>query len=63
MEVDGYADNELCDTTVCKWNKYFRWICSKDVQNKLQKIGGRSRIVEMDESVFCKMMFGRGNPN
>ena len=35
MEVDGYADNELCDTTVSKWNKYFRWICSKDVKNKL----------------------------
>ena len=63
LSVDGYVDNELSDNTVNRWNKYFRWICSKDIKSRHRKIGGRSRIVEMDESLFGKMKFGKGNPD
>ena len=62
MPVDGYVDDELSGDTVNRWNKYFRWICSNDVKSNHRKIGGRSRIIEMDESVFGKMKFGKGNP-
>ena len=49
-----YADNGLSDKTVNKWNQYFRWLCAQDIKRKHKKVGGRSMVVEMDESLFGK---------
>ena len=56
-----YADNGLSDKTVNKWNQYFRWLCAQDIKKKHKKVGGRSMIVEMDESLFGKLKFGKGS--
>ena len=56
-----YADNGLSDKTVNKWNQYFRWLCAQDIKRKHKKVGGRSMVVEMDESLFGKLKYGKGS--
>ena len=56
-----YADNGLSDKTLNKWNQYFRWLCAQDIKKKHKKVGGRSSIVEMDESLFGKLKYGKGS--
>ena len=58
---EAYADNSMSTTTVNRWFTYFRHLCSKDWLENLQKIGGKGTIVEIDESMFGKLKYGRGD--
>ena len=61
---EGYKDDFMSHETINKWNKYFRYICCIDVKiNMTEKIGGIDDIVEIDESMFGKMKYGKGNPS
>ena len=48
--------------TICKWNKFFTYICCQDYEKNYQQIGGLNEIVEIDESMFGKLKYGRGDP-
>ena len=49
--------------TICKWNKFFTYICCQDYEKNYQQIGGVNEIVEIDESMFGKLKYGRGDPS
>ena len=56
-----YAENNMSRSTVAKWNQYFRYICSKDYEANKKQIGGEDMIIEIDESMFGKCKFGKGD--
>ena len=57
-----YKECSMSTETVCKWNKYFTYICCKDYEQNYEQIGGVNEIVEIDESMFGKLKYGRGDP-
>ena len=50
----------LTAKTLVDWNNFMREICSNYVQDHLAPIGGRGKIVEIDESLFFKTKYNRG---
>ncbi len=57
----GYKECSMSFETISKWNKYFTFICCQDYKAKFNKIGETGEIVEIDESMFGKMKYGRGD--
>ena len=62
LPAEGYANNGMSNETVNRWFQYFRYICNADINERHTKIGGEGKIVEMDESMFGKMKYGKGDP-
>ena len=62
LPAEGYADNGMSNSTVNRWYQYFCFLCNKDIKKIHFKIGGVGKIVEMGESMFGKMKYGKGNP-
>ena len=62
LPVEGYAENGMSNETVNRWYQYFRFLCNKDIKKRHSKMGGKGKIIEMDESMFGKMKYGKGNP-
>ena len=60
---ENYSDNSLSPDTVNRWFNYFRKLCLNDWLENVEKLGGENQIVEIDESMFGKMKFGRGDPS
>ena len=50
----------LSERTVIDWANFMREICSRYVNDHNSPIGGPGKIVEIDESVFCKTKYNRG---
>ena len=48
-------------STISKWFKYFTYICGKDYDETNHKIGGKKEIVEIDESLFGKPKYSKGD--
>ena len=59
----SYAENGMSRSTVAKWNQYFRYICGMDYEINKTQIGGVNVIIEIDESMFGKCKFGKGDRN
>ena len=58
----GYKENSMSTKTVAKYNKYFRFLCEQDYKtNMKKKLGGPGKICEIDESMFGKLKFGKGD--
>ena len=57
----GYKDCLMSFSTISKWFKYFTFICCKDYDEKNHKIGGEEEIVEIDESLFGKPKYSKGD--
>ena len=51
----------MSPTSINKWFSYFRLLCCKNWIENIEKIGGENCTVEMDESMFGKMKYGRGD--
>ena len=58
---ENYADNSMSTATVNRWFTYFRHLCCIDWLESLEKIGGKGSIIEIDESMFGKLKYGRGD--
>ena len=56
--------NVLSDKTISHWNEVFRIAVGMEMieRQKDTKIGGPGFEVEIDESCFGSMKYGRGNP-
>ena len=48
---ENYADNSMSKATVNQWFTFFRHLCCMDRMEKIEKIGGKGTIVEIDESM------------
>ena len=59
--VEGFKECSMSFSTISKWFKFFTYICCKDYDEKRQMIGGSQEIVEIDESLFGKAKYSRGN--
>ena len=57
----GYKECSMSFSTISKWFKYFTFICSKDYDETNHKIGGAEEIVEIDESLFGKAKYAKGD--
>ena len=51
---------QLSQHTVVDWYNFMREVCSQYVDDQLAQIGGPGKVVEIDESVFCKTKYNRG---
>ncbi|GFW45406.1 DDE_Tnp_IS1595 domain-containing protein [Trichonephila clavipes] len=62
--MNDYVVNELKlnKNTVIDWFMFCREVCMNAVVNESVKIGGVNVIVEIDESKFGKMKYGKGKP-
>ena len=56
--------NVLSDKTISHWNEVFRLAVGQEMIERQDntKIGGPGLEVEIDESCFGSMKYGRGNP-
>ena len=59
---ENNIDTLLSHNTVSLGFNYFRKLCVNDWLENVEKLGGANQIVEIDESMFGKMEFGRGYP-
>ena len=52
-----YVEDKLSPNSIAKWNKYFRYLCKEDYLKNKVKVGGKGRIVEIDETMCqsCKI--------
>ena len=57
----GYKECSMSFSTISKWFKYFTFICCKDYDDTNHKIGGHKEIVEIDESLFGKPKYSKGD--
>ena len=57
----GYKECSMSFSTISRWFKYFTYICGKDYDESDQKIGGKGEIVEIDESLFGKPKYSKGD--
>ncbi|KAF8788525.1 hypothetical protein HNY73_006557 [Argiope bruennichi] len=60
--MNDYVVNELKlnKNTVADWFMFCREVCMNAIANDSVKIGGVNVIVEIDESKFGKIKYGRG---
>ena len=56
-----YKDNAMSTKTVAKWNQFFRFICVQDYEKNRKPLGEIGQICEIDESLFGKKKFGKGD--
>jgi transposase-like protein len=61
LPSDNYKDEMMSHETINKWNKYFRHIVCQEMKDQMDKIGGGNFIIEIDESMFGKCKYGKGN--
>ena len=61
---DGYHEHKLSNKTIAHWFEIFRLCVGQEMVNrdKDKKIGGVDYEVEIDESLFGTLKYGRGNP-
>jgi hypothetical protein len=53
----------LSGNTAVDWFNFCRELCQEYIVQKSKKqIGGEGKIVEIDESKFAKVKYGRGHP-
>ena len=57
----GFKECSMSFSTISKWFKYFTYICCKDYDESNHKIGGEEEIVEIDESLFGKPKYSKGD--
>ena len=57
----GYKECSMSFSTISKWFKYFTYICCKDYDENNHKIGGENEIIEVDESLFGKPKYSKGD--
>ena len=57
-----YVEDKLSPNSIAKWNKYFRYLCKEDYLKNRTKVGGKNRIVEIDETMCGKLKYGKGDP-
>ena len=62
--IDGDNKKLLSDKTISKWFEIFRLAIAQEMvtRDKDKKIGGEGMEVEIDESCFGTLKYGRGNP-
>ena len=58
----GYVEQLLADSTIAKWWELLRMCVGQDMVDRSNKIGGVGLEVEIDESLFGGVKYGRGNP-
>jgi len=51
---------KLSSRTSIDWASFCRQVCIDAVITQVQPIGGPGKIVEIDESLFGKMKYGKG---
>ena len=56
-----YKENFMSTKTVAKWNQFFRYLCVQDYQRNKGHIGKVGQICEIDESLFGKKKYGKGD--
>ena len=56
-----YKENFMSTKTVAKWNQFFRYLCVQDYQRNKKHIGEIGQICEIDESLFGKKKYGKGD--
>ena len=54
---ENYQDKSMSKATVNRWFTYFRHLCCMDWLRKLEKIGGKCCIVEIDESMHTGLRY------
>jgi transposase-like protein len=62
LPSEDYRDCSMSPSSVNKWFTYLRSLCCKDWYENLSKLGGEGFVIEMDESLFGKLKYGRGDP-
>ena len=62
--IDGDNKKLLSDKTISKWFEIFRLAIAQEMvtRDKDKQIGGEGMEVEIDESCFGTLKYGRGNP-
>ncbi|GFY27694.1 uncharacterized protein TNCV_241621 [Trichonephila clavipes] len=48
--------------TMVDWYMFCREVCMVAVLNESEPLGSEGKIVEIDESLFVKMKYGKGTP-
>ena len=61
VKIDGYKDVHLSSSTINKWFGYFRRLCVEDNKRFPVKIGGVGNVIEIDEAMCGKLMYGKGD--
>ena len=57
----GYKECSMSFSTISKWFKYFTLICCKEYDETNHKIEGEDEIVEINESLFGKPKYSKGD--
>ena len=53
-------ESKFASHTTVDWASFCRQVCFDAVITKVQPIGGPGKIVEIDESLFGKLKYGKG---
>ncbi|GFU67482.1 mitotic-spindle organizing protein 2A [Trichonephila clavipes] len=62
MNEFAVKDVRVNKNTVVDWYMFCREVCMVAVLNESEPLGGEGKIVEIDESMFGKMKYGKGKP-
>ncbi|GFW57504.1 mitotic-spindle organizing protein 2A [Trichonephila clavipes] len=62
MNEFAVKDVRVNKNTVVDWYMFCREVCMVAVLKESEPLGGEGKIVEIDESMFGKMKYGKGKP-
>ncbi|GFU23570.1 putative transposase-like protein [Trichonephila clavipes] len=62
MNEFAVKDARVNKNTVVDWYMFCREVCMAAVLKESEPLGGEGKIVEIDESMFGKMKYGKGKP-
>ncbi|GFU98904.1 uncharacterized protein TNCV_3381501 [Trichonephila clavipes] len=62
MNEFAVKDVRVNKNTVVDWYMFCGEVCMVEVLKESEPLGGEGKIVEIDESMFGKMKYGKGKP-
>ncbi|GFS82318.1 hypothetical protein TNCV_3340381 [Trichonephila clavipes] len=62
MNEFAVKDVRVNKNTVVDWYMFCREVCMVEGLKESEPLGGEGKIVEIDESMFGKMKYGKGKP-